>query len=304
MTAATTNAQDAAVIKPEISPNMDLTLFDQPDWELLASGDGRKLERFGDQVIERPAPQAIWSPASGAPWNIASSIFNRRSDGSGDWVHRGRSVSSWDVRLLDIHLQLRFTGFGNLGAFPEHAVHWSWIKDQLSKRAGAEVLNLFSYTGAASIFCAKSGATVTHVDSAKSVNTWAAVNASASKTDEGKIRYIADDALKFARRETRRGRKYDGIILDPPTFGRGVKGEVWKIERDFGGLLDICRSLLREDAYFLLVTSHSPGVTPAVLRGLLSGIPGRLESGEMLLSKVGREPSLPAGTFARIAYEK
>ncbi len=279
---------------------MDLTLEPQPDWELVASGDGRKLERFGRMLIERPAPQAIWPARTDTPWTRAAAIFKRKPDGSGDWERSVHSLDAWNINLSGVSLQLRLTGFGNLGVFPEHTVHWPWLGALLAGRPGAEVLNLFSYTGGASIFCAKSGAKVTHVDSAKSVNAWAALNAEQTGEGLGEIRYIADDALKFVKREIRRGRKYHGIILDPPTFGRGAKGEVWKIERDFAPLLACCASLLRRDSLFLLVTSHSPGVTPAVLRGLISETAGEIESGEMLLASKSGSLCMPAGSFARL----
>ena len=289
---------------PSETKLMDLTLTEQPDWALLSSGDGRKLERFGSMVLERPAPQAVWDIEDPEEWECAQAIFQRRSDGSGDWRRaRGVAQESWTVRLFGVPMQLRFTGFGNVGVFPEHAVHWPWMEALLRGNPGAEVLNLFSYTGGASIFCAEAGARVTHVDAAKSVNAWAQLNARYAGPDVskagGEVRLITDDAVKFVRREARRGRKYRGIILDPPTFGRGAKGEVWKVDRDFVRLMEACREVLHEDALFTLVTSHSPGITPAVLRALLRGYPGRIESGEMLLSGK-RGPNLPAGAYARV----
>jgi 23S rRNA (cytosine1962-C5)-methyltransferase len=277
---------------------MDLILPKQPDWELLTSGNEKKVERFGSMIVERPAPQAIWADEKDTFYR-PNAFFHRKQDGTGDWNYSGCVHDSWNIQLFDVRLQLRFTGFGNLGVFPEHSVHWPWFKELLSKHSGRpEILNLFAYTGAASIFSALLGARVTHVDSAKSVNAWAKLNAGASGVD-GDIRFIEDDAMKFVKREERRRRKYQGIILDPPTFGRGNKGEVWKIENDFFRLLEVCRNLLSDDALFVLVTAHSPGITPAVLRALLSGFEGAMESGEMLLK--GDGPSLPVGAYARIA---
>jgi 23S rRNA (cytosine1962-C5)-methyltransferase len=276
---------------------MDLILSKQPDWELLSSGNEKKIERFGSLVVERPAPQAIWDEGEKKS-SQPHAVFRRKQDGTGDWRFTDRVPDNWDIRLFDVHLNLRFTGFGNLGVFPEHSVHWPWMKDLLAKHPSRpEILNLFSYTGAASTFSAQHGARVTHVDSAKSVNAWAKLNASASGI-EGDIRFIEDDALKFVTREARRSRKYHGIILDPPTFGRGNKGGIWKIERDFFQMLEICRNLLSDDALFVLVTAHSPGITPAVLRAMLSGFEGVMESGEMLLA--GEGPYLPVGVYARI----
>ncbi len=279
---------------------MDLILSKQQDWELLSSGNETKIERFGDVVLVRPAPQAIW-PEMESPPGRKDVIFRRKKDGSGDWHYKGRPLDPWSIRLFDVQLQLRLTGFGNVGVFPEHSVHWPWIGDLLSKHPGRpEILNLFSYTGAVSIFSARCGARVTHVDSAKSVNAWAKLNAVQSGIRD-EIRFIEDDATKFVKREERRLRKYDGIILDPPTFGRGNKGEVWKIERDLFRLVEGCRNLLSDNALFVLVTSHSPGVTPAVLRALLSSFGGKMESGEMLLE--GQGLYLPVGGFARVSFD-
>ncbi len=277
---------------------MDVKIREFEGYELLASGNGRKLERFGDLLLDRPAPQAIWPADEDAPWSDAASIFKRGEGGTGDWKPVLKPPpDSWRVRIGDLLFEIRLTGFGNVGLFPEHTSHWSWMTEKISSREGAEVLNLFAYSGGASIACAGSGARVTHVDAAKSVNGWAIVNSKLSKTPKDAIRYLADDALKFARRELRRDRRYDGIIIDPPTFGRGTKGEVWKIERDLHALCEVCRSLLSPDPLFVVLTSHSPGVTPRVLDTMLSSFGGVIEAGEMLL--VGGGPPLPAGAYAR-----
>ncbi len=281
---------------------MDLVVHGWPEgWELVACGDGRKLERFGSILLDRPAPQAIWPAPSDTPWAQARAAFQRGEGGSGDWEPGSppppeRWVASW----RDLRFEIRLTGFGNVGLFPEHAVHWEWIEETARARsrvATREVLNLFAYTGGLSLAAARAGARVTHVDSARAVNTWAAENARRSGTPEGSIRFLSDDALKFARREGRRGRRYDLIALDPPSFGRGPKGEVWKIERDLGPLLEACRALLSPEPLGVLLTAHSPGVTPAVLRALLSDWGGRVRDGEMLLEGAGR--ALPAGAYAR-----
>ncbi len=293
VTIATCQTRDGATT---VCP-MDLRVDNLGGWALVGSGDGRKVERFGDRVIERPAPQAIW-PGRFREEKRPDARFHRGQDGQGTWKRSASGMpEAWPATLSGFPFEVRLTGFGNVGLFPEHAAHWSWMSDKIKEAGPIEVLNLFGYTGAASIFCATKGARVTHVDAAKTVNAWAMVNASRCSVPAGAIRYLADDALKFVRREERRGRRYHGIIIDPPTFGRGPKGEVWKVENDFVKLMEVCRSICHRDAAFVLVTSHSPGITPAVLRALLSEFSGPIESGEMLLC--GGGPDLPAGAYAR-----
>jgi len=275
-------------------------------WELLACGDGRKLERFGSVLLDRPAAQAIWPAGSGAPWRSAHAAFQRGEGGTGDWqAGPTPAPGAWEVRWRDLAFELRLTGFGNVGLFPEHAGHWAWIEETVAARAAGgraapvEALNLFAYTGGASLAAAGAGARVTHVDGARAVNTWAALNAERSGVPADRLRLIADDALKFVRREMRRGHRYQLVVLDPPTFGRGPKGEVWKIERDLHALLTACADVLATDALGLLLTAHSPGVTPAVLRGMLPPLGGDVAAGEMLLAGPPGTPALPAGAYAR-----
>lgn len=278
---------------------MDLVVHKLDGYELLGSGGGRKLERFGSHVLDRPAPQAIWSGDPAIAWDSADAAFARGEGGAGDWsIHRRDLPGAWQARIGALTFEIRLTGFGNVGLFPEHAAHFPWIAERLAGRPGARVLNLFAYTGAASIACAAAGAEVVHVDAARAVNGWAMVNGRLSGAAEDAIRFLAEDAAKLVKREARRGTRYDAIILDPPTFGRGTKGEVWKIERDLQGLLAACRDLLADPPLFVLLTAHSPGVTPAVLANLLQPLGGRIETGEMLLA--GQGPALPAGAFARL----
>ncbi|MCU0662092.1 MAG: class I SAM-dependent methyltransferase [Myxococcota bacterium] len=268
------------------------------DYALLASGDGRKLERFGRFILDRPAPQAIWEKSPG-PWDQASATFQRGEGGSGQWTTiRGLDQDDgWPVLFHTMRLELRLTGFGNVGLFPEHAAHFAWMKRRLLRRDKPRVLNLFGYTGAASIVCALAGAEVVHVDAAKTVNAWASLNAKACEVPRSSLRLLEDDALKLLRREARRDSKYDGILLDPPTFGRGPKGEVWKIEKDFAPLCAALLPVLSEQPAFVLSTSHSPGVSGSVLETLLAPLRGEVESGEMLLT--GSGPPLPSGFYAR-----
>ncbi len=281
---------------------MDLEISSFEGWELLDSGGERKLERMGALVLDRPCPQAIWPQADPARWKRVHAAFARKESGQGDWAKLTGAKEAWPAAWGDVRFELRLTGFGNVGLFPEHAAHWAWMQALLRGRPKARVLNLFGYTGGASMACARAGADVTHVDAARSVNGWAAENAALSAPFAGAIRYLAEDAAKFVKREARRGSRYDGIILDPPTFGRGAKGEVWKIERDLWPLLDACAAILAEEPLFALLTAHSPGVTPRVLETALSrlGAPKRIAFGEMLLKGAG--PLLPAGAYARTEY--
>ena len=272
----------------------------QDGYALLASGGGRKLERFGEFVLDRPAPQAIW-PASEETrglWRKASAHFKRKEDGSGQWTTGPEAPpDSWTVRWRGLAFEIRLTGFGNVGLFPEHESHWDWMGRLIEGRSSAQVLNLFAYTGGASLACARAGGQVTHVDAAKSVNGWAIRNARLTGAPKDAIRFIAEEAGKFVRREQRRGRRYDGILIDPPTFGRGPKGEVWKLERELYQLVTDVRSVLSDDPLFVLATSHSPGVTPRVLEALLEAFDGTVTTGEMIL---GEAPAvLPAGCYAR-----
>jgi len=276
---------------------MDLETGKFEGYELVDSGDGRKLERFGEAIIDRPCPQAIWPRREKAGWKDAAATFQRGEGGSGEWTSRKPLPESWPAKIGDLDFEIRLTGFGNVGLFPEHACHWGWIADLLRVRKDARVLNLFAYTGGATMACAAAGASVVHVDAARSVNNWAMINAKRSHLPEDAVRYLGDDALKLTRREGRRSRRYEGIILDPPTFGRGTKGEVWKIERDFFALCKACREIVSERPLFALLTSHSPGVTPAVLRTMLAPWGGSVEAGEMLLA--GGGPALPSGVYAR-----
>lgn len=296
------NFRGARQAAPLYSPAMDLQVRSWAGYELVAAGDGRKLERFGGVLLDRPAPQAIWPAPAGAPWDRAEGAFQRGEGGGGDWRRGGAAAADgWRTAWRDLDFEIRPTGFGNVGLFPEHAAHWIWLQELLRPRAGeAEVLNLFAYTGGATLAAARAGASVTHVDAARAVNEWARLNARRSGLEGAPVRYLADDALKFVRREARRGRRYDLLVIDPPTFGRGAKGEVWKIERDLQALLAACGDLLGPAPLGLLLTAHSPGVTPAVLRGLLAPLRGRVQAGEMLLAG-GPEagPPLPAGVYAR-----
>jgi len=285
---------------------LDLELGAQwPGYAYLDSGDGRRLERFGTVLLDRPAPQALWPRRlSPARWAEADARYLRRPDGGGDWIFAHGELPPWTVAWEGIRFEAKLTGFGHLGLFPEQMPNWQWLQERFARReAPSALLNLFAYTGAASLAAAHGGAAVTHLDAVKGVVQWASDNARSDPAVEGRVRWIVDDASRFVARELRRGRRYDGIVLDPPTFGRGSQGQVWKLEEDLARLLAECFLLLSEDPELLLLSTHTPGVTPAVLRNLLRPLHqargGLLQAGEMLLVSRESPHVLPSGAYCR-----
>ncbi len=274
------------------------------DYQLLDSGAGRKLEQIGEVLVERQGACAWWRPRlPRARWSAAAASHVRSSSGGGHWKHARALPESWTVRLSDLQLEARATPFGHVGFFPEHRSQWEWMRQQIAQRGGEiRVLNLFAYTGAASIACAAAGARVTHVDAASSVVKWAGRNAALNDLPDGSIRWITDDARKFVAREQRRGKTYHGILLDPPSFGRAER-LVWNIESDLPDLLAGVASLLVDDPLFLVLSCHTPGFTPLVLSHLLEeATAGRLPitCGELSIPEsTGR--LYPSGAYARAA---
>jgi 23S rRNA (cytosine1962-C5)-methyltransferase len=290
------------------SPALSLPAPPKGDYQLLDSGNMRKLEQLGPYLIVRPAPQAIWRPRlPQAAWQRAVAIYERDSTGGGNWQFRGTVKREFDILFNNLSLRIKLTDFGHLGLFPEQAPNWEWLRNLIRRRQqrtnyrNIHVLNLFGYTGGSSLAASQAGAHVVHVDAAKGVVDWAKRNAEISRLQERPVRWLVDDALKFVKRETRRNNRYQGIILDPPSFGRGPKGEVFKIEDDLLPLLDECRTLLAEDALFILYSGHTPGFTPLVMYNQLTTIApkgGQSEFGEMVVVDQQGRP-LPSGTYAR-----
>jgi len=277
-------------------------------YALLDSGIGRKLERFGRFVLARPCAQALWQPLlPPAEWDAADATFDREEGHR--WQNRDRLPEQWNIEVEGVHFRLSGTDFGHLGIFPEQREGWRWLRQTLraaaAKRAGAmpRVLNLFAYSGGATLAAAREGAEVCHLDASAGMVQWARENAALNNLQAAPIRWIVDDAHKFLAREVRRGRRYDAIILDPPSFGRGAQGEVYKIERDLPRTLELCRALLSETPLLVLLSAHTPGITPTVLRHLLQDAlgaqPGRLQEGEMLLTGADNVRPVPNGCFVR-----
>lgn len=278
----------------------------QLDYELLDSGNGEKLERFGDVCLVRPIAHAIWKPEkSKSQWKSAQGRFERSSGGGGRWKWGPKSVPrSWILKVDQQSFVLKTTSFGHLGIFPEQRQQWRWITELCQSQSAPqdiEVLNLFAYTGGSTLAAALGGAKVCHVDAARGSVDWARENAQRSGLADHPIRWIVDDVQVFLKREIKRERRYHGIILDPPSFGRGKKGETWKIETDLVPLLELCKGVLADKPLFFLLSCHSPGFTPQVLANLLNDcVPegGHRAKGEMLLQGASAQ-DLPSGSYAR-----
>ena len=278
------------------------------NYSLLDSGHQKKLEQFGEYTLVRPCSQALWQPRfSKEKWETIHASFSR--EGGNRWDQSYHLPESWVVELEGIKFKIAPTDFGHLGVFPEHALLWTWAARciEQSRRSSCSVLNLFAYSGGATLACAKAGAEVCHVDASKGMVAWARENAGLNQLSNAPIRWIIDDVMKFLKREIKRGRRYDGIILDPPSFGRGSQGEVFKLENDMLEILDLCRQLLSEKPLFVALSNHTSGITAKVLEHLLRDMmksnTGTYECGELLIPAASGL-SLPSGCFARWSHER
>lgn len=273
------------------------------DFEVLDTGDGLKLERWGNIRLSRPDPQVIWPKAQPGLWDEADAVYERSSRGGGAWGFHRKLPERWTVRYGALRFFVRPTGFKHTGLFPEQAVNWDWMQSLIAGRRSARVLNLFAYTGGASMACAAAGAHVTHVDAAKGITQWAKENRELSGLNETSFRFIVEDAMAFVRREARRGNRYDGILMDPPSYGRGPGGEVWKLEDELYNLADVCAALLSDSPLFFLINGYTTGFQPSVLRTIVERtvVPrhaGRVDAGEVALP-VSSGSILPCGASAR-----
>lgn len=276
-------------------------------YNLIDSGHGRKLERFGDFIIDRPCSQAVWKPLlSENEWQNCNVFFTR--EGENTWKKKGQIPEHWSIEVSGIKFKLSPTDFGHLGIFPEQRPFWKWIQDIVAdakekRNTPPAILNLFAYSGGSTLSAAKAGGQVCHLDASKGMVAWARENAALNELDKAPIRWIVDDVSKFLKRELRRGNRYDGIILDPPSFGRGSGGEMFKIEEHLEDILKDCRELLTPNPLFLLLSCHTPGYTPIAMRHLMEqttkGLKGTIDQGEMTLTGESGVLPLPSGTFAR-----
>ena len=275
------------------------------DYEVIDTSCGEKLERWGRYILLRPDPQVIWKTEKNVPeWNRLNGHYHRSSKGGGEWEFF-KLPEEWTISYRELNFRLKPFSFKHTGLFPEQAVNWDWCSERI-REAGrpVKVLNLFAYTGGATLAAASAGASVTHVDASKGMVTWAKENAAASHLEDAPIRWLVDDCVKFVEREIRRGNKYDGIIMDPPSYGRGPKGEIWKIEESIYPFVELAAKLLSDDALFFLINSYTTGLQPAVLSYMLNAVIQKKRGGEVQSSEIGLPVSsnglvLPCGATGR-----
>lgn len=280
------------------------------DYEVIDCSQGEKLERWGNYLLVRPDPQVIWNtPRLDKGWRNKNGHYHRSSKGGGEWEFF-HLPQEWSIHYNDLTFRLKPFSFKHTGLFPEQAVNWDWvssiIKDARKQDPDRQikVLNLFAYTGGATLAAAKAGASVTHVDASKGMVTWAKENAAASGLQDAPIRWLVDDCVKFVERELRRGNTYDGIIMDPPSYGRGPKGEIWKIEDNIYPFMELAARLLTNDSLFFLVNSYTTGLQPAVLTYMIHSaltpkVQGHVESAEIGLPVTQSGLILPCGASGR-----
>lgn len=275
------------------------------DYEVIDTSEGEKLERWGDYLLVRPDPQVIWNTERKHPgWKKKNGHYHRSSKGGGEWEFF-HLPQEWSIGYRDLTFHLKPFSFKHTGLFPEQAVNWDWFSE-IIRNAGRplKILNLFAYTGGATLSAARAGAAVTHVDASKGMVNWAKENAAASGLSNAPIRWLVDDCVKFVEREIRRGNRYDGIIMDPPSYGRGPKGEIWKIEESIYPFIGLTAQILSPDAEFFLINSYTTGLQPAVLSYMIGTaiVPrfgGRVESQEIGLPVTSNGLILPCGASGR-----
>lgn len=273
------------------------------DYELIDTGNGEKLERWGKFILRRPDPQVIWPMKDERKWNRACAVYHRSKSGGGFWEYNKDIPKRWTIGYKDLKFYVEPTGFKHTGLFPEQAVNWDWM---MNKVAGARVvvnaLNLFAYTGGATVALASKGAKVCHVDAAKGMVTWAKENLALSGFAYRPVRFIVDDCLKFVQREKRRGNKYDAIIMDPPSYGRGPKGEIWKIEDKLFEFVSECVGILSDRPLFFLINSYTTGFSPNVVGNILKMTVNKKFKGRVSVGEVGIPSNglvLPCGIYGR-----
>ena len=275
------------------------------DYEIIDMASGEKLERWGNIKLIRPDPQIIWKNKSiPSEWKSANARYNRRSTGGGAWEYSKRLPESWQVKYKNLTFNIKPMGFKHTGLFPEQAVNWDWMINKIKQsKRDIKVLNLFAYTGGATVACLSAGASVCHVDSSKGMTTWAKENVESSGLREKPVRFIIDDVVKFVQREIRRGNKYDAIIMDPPSYGRGKNGEVWQFENNIADLVELCTQVLSDNPLFFLINSYTTGISSKVLANLLElnmkRYNGKITSGEIGLPMKNSKLVLPCGIYGR-----
>lgn len=272
------------------------------DYECIDTCCGMKLERWGSVILSRPDPQIIWKKKCDEnAWRTANAVYNRSKTGGGNWEYKKKTPDRWVIKYEDLSFNIKTMGFKHTGLFPEQAVNWDYMKQKLKERPHAKVLNLFAYTGAATVASSSAGADVCHVDAAKGMVAWAKENAEISGLSGNYIRYIVDDCMKFVEKEIRRGKKYDAVIMDPPSYGRGPSGEVWKLEECLWDFVQRCALLLSDDPIFFLINSYTTGLAPTVMQNILKlAMPrGFVDADEIGVKVTSSGIYLPCGATAR-----
>ena len=275
------------------------------DYEILDMADGEKLERWGNIFLVRPDPQIIWKEKTFPnKWKKVNARYNRSKTGGGSWEDTNRLPNTWQIKYKNLVFNIKPMGFKHTGLFPEQAVNWDWMIDKIQNaKREIKVLNLFAYTGGATVACLSAGASVCHVDSSKGMTAWAKENVISSGLEKKSVRYIVDDVFKFVNREIRRGNKYDAIIMDPPSYGRGANGEVWKFEENIDELIKLCSKVLSDKPLFFLVNSYTTGISSTVIENILKMNlkfkKGKYSCGEIGLPMTDSKLTLPCGIFAK-----
>ena len=274
------------------------------DYEIIDMANGEKLERWGGITLIRPDPQIIWKEKScPAKWKTANARYVRSKSGGGNWEYKTRLPEKWSIKYKDLVFNIKPMGFKHTGLFPEQAVNWDWMINKIKEeKRPIKVLNLFAYTGGATVACLSAGASVCHVDSSKGMVQWAKENVISSNLQDKPVRYIIDDVVKFVEREIRRENTYDAIIMDPPSYGRGAKGEVWQFEENISDLVNLCTKVLSDNPLFFLINSYTTGISSEVLSNILKinlKYKGKISSGEIGLPMENSNLVLPCGIYGR-----
>lgn len=276
------------------------------DYEILDMANGEKLERWKNVILVRPDPQIIWKDKSfKEKWNKVNAKYIRSNTGGGRWEYNKEVPASWQIKYKNLTFNIKPMGFKHTGLFPEQAVNWDWMMEKIKNaKRDIKVLNLFAYTGGATVACLSAGASVCHVDSSKGMVSWAKENVISSGLQDRKVRYIIDDVVKFVNREIRRGNKYDAIIMDPPSYGRGANGEVWQFEENIYNLVNLCTKVLSDDPLFFLINSYTTGISSTVLENILrinidEKYKGIFSNGEIGLPMTNSKLILPCGIYGK-----
>ena len=276
------------------------------DYEILDMANGQKLERWGNVILSRPDPQIVWKNKSyPEKWKQINAEYHRSKTGGGAWEYKKQMPKEWQIKYKDLTFNIKPMGFKHTGLFPEQAANWDWMREKIkSANREIKVLNLFAYTGGATVACLSAGASCTHVDSSKGMVAWAKENVASSGLQEKSVRYIVDDVVKFVNREIRRGNKYDAIIMDPPSYGRGANGEVWQFENNIYDLVELCTKVLSDNPLFFLINSYTTGISSTVLANILNLTvdkqhKGKVEAGEIGLPMKDSKLILPCGIYGR-----